>query len=77
MDYDSIVMSLTFVPGDERQCVRVNAKEDGETEGTETFTANLTSTDNVNLDPDTATITIIDANSEYRVQICTMWHACD
>ena len=64
MDYDSITITLVFSPGNERQCVFLNSKEDGKAEGMETFTVNLTSTDNVNLVPDMATITIIDVNGE-------------
>ena len=64
MDYDSITTTLTFSPGNERQCVNIDAKEDGETEGMETFTTTLTSTDDVNLVPDQATITIMDRSSK-------------
>lgn len=42
----------------DRQCVRVVAHEDDVVEGPEDFTLTLNSTDGVDLDPDTATVTI-------------------
>lgn len=63
-DYESITTFLTFSPGDERQCVEVNATEDDDTEGTEQFNITITSTDDVNLDPDTAIINILDGNGK-------------
>ena len=63
-DYTSIFTTLTFIPGDERQCVDVDAREDNIAEVMENFIVVLNSTDSVDLVPDEAVVDIIDDNSK-------------
>ena len=65
-DYNSISHSLVFTPDNERdqQCRAVNILSDDNLEGTETFTATLSTGDDVSLVPDTETIVIIDNDGE-------------
>ncbi len=65
---------LTFGPAIDRQCVNFTVPDDGIIEGEETFTANLTSNDDVLLLPGSATVAIEERSSEQTMakyhQVC-------
>ena len=63
-DYDSTTIEVTFQPGDVEMTVSVPITDDGEMEGTEVFTATLTTISNhVVLGDSLATITILDSKN--------------
>ena len=64
-DYNSTSYTLVFTPDNDQQCRAVNILSDDNLEGTETFTATLsTRDDRAFLVPDTETIVIIDNDGE-------------
>lgn len=65
-DYTGSTVTVTFQPGEVQEYVNVTILDDDVLEGVEIFTATLTTDDsNVDISSDnTATITIVDHNSE-------------
>lgn len=66
MDYSSLSVAFDFSPGNRQQCVEIDAKEDGYTEGQEIFTVSLSSSHNVNLSLDKVIIFVVDANCKWK-----------
>ena len=75
-DYtDPVVRTVTFGPNETSKTYPVPIVDDSNIESTETFTASLsTAESNVNIGDDTATVTILDIDSELFT-IWYLWHA--
>ena len=74
-DYiDPVVTTVTFGPDVTSASYPVPIVDDSNIENTETFTASLSTTEsNVNIGDDTATVTILDDDSELFNIICTLY----
>ena len=57
----AVSVDLTFIPNEPRRCTNVTTVQDGNSENDEDFLLGLsTSRSGVTLEPDTATVTILD-----------------
>ena len=64
-DFIEVSEDLTFTPTEPRQCRNVTTVEDSDAENDEDFPLGLsTGQSGVNLNPDTATVTILDNDGE-------------
>ena len=88
MDFTSVTAQLTFQPSqaDVLQCEDVPIQQDTILEINESFTVELSTTDlDVILDPQSATVTIMDTDSMYNVPVVhpndhsltRSFHRCD
>lgn len=65
LDFLEVSEDLTFTPTEPRQCRNVSTEQDGDSENDEVFQFRLSTIQSgVNLEPDTATVVILDDDSE-------------
>ena len=64
-DYQPVATSLTFAPGDERQCFQVSVLVDQLDEGKEDFRAELSTTSDISVTNASATISILDSHGKH------------
>ena len=78
-DYRADPRVLTFSPGVDRVCFDVSIIDDNRYELNEDFFVNLTTSDpQVDINPMTAVVTILDDESKYFYKLSVLWiYACE